>query len=82
MKVVISGETDSIHISLYKFSLDLPLNSIQKNWKGRVKQYPANAIIDTISIATNLIATSIAAASPQRSYTNFMRSMLAIHTSL
>ena len=56
MKVVISGEKDNIHISLYKFSLDLPLNSIHMNCNGRVRQYPANAISATRSMAADLIA--------------------------
>ena len=56
------GWSDLLKIKCTYFT---PLNSIQKNWKGSVKQYPIYAKIASISIATNLIATSIATASPQ-----------------
>ena len=52
-------------LSIYNLPSRILLWSNQMNWKGSVRQYPVNAIIDTMSIATNLIATSIAAASPQ-----------------
>ena len=52
-------------LSIYNLPSRILLWSNQMNWKGSVRQYPANARIDTISITTNLIATSIAAASPQ-----------------
>lgn len=41
---------------IYNLSFRLPLYSIHKNWKGKVRQYPVKARSATVSMAADLIA--------------------------